>query len=81
MKWKLNNREPIVRCYHSGPIEDYTVRILWSNKLGLCHSNNFSKIEEAIALVNKIKAKGLINTDRWIADYYPSKSYLETYAD
>jgi len=81
MKWKLNNREPIVRCYHSGPVEDYTVRILWSNKLGLCHERTFTEIKKAEALVNKIRQTGMINTNKWRADYYPSKSYLETYAD
>ena len=81
MRWKLKDKEVVVRTYHSGPVEDYTVRILWSNKLGLCHQHTFRNIEQAEAFANKVKEVGVINPDRWKADYYPSKSYLETYAD
>ena len=43
MRWKLKDKEVVVRTYHSGPVEDYTIRILWSNKLGLCHQHTLSK--------------------------------------
>ena len=81
MRWKLKDKEVVVRTYHSGPVEDYTVRILWSNKLGLCHQHTFTNIEQAEAFAIRVKEVGVINPDRWKADYYPSKSYLEKYAD
>jgi hypothetical protein len=79
--WKLNGREPIVRSYSSGQFKEYTVRIRWSDKLGLTYHKSYTDYDEAqhvrLATVNN----GKIKIEEWETVFYPSKRWTETYAD
>ena len=80
-KWRLKHREPVVRIYHSGPVEEYSIRIIWSHKLGLRYKEVFEDYEKATEYVNKIRWSKYIDINDWDKDYYPGKYYLDTYAD
>jgi len=79
--WKLNDKEPIIRTYHSGPVKDYTIRIIWSDKLGLCFKTTFNNYNVAEKQYEYIKSKDYIDIDQWHKVYYPGKRFTEIYAD
>jgi hypothetical protein len=85
--WQLKPNVKVgVRSFSSYPIQDYNIRIQWSDKLGLEHKHQFSTPEEAHALVEKIIAKGAIQTEHWTPHYYPksrgsSEWITQSYAD
>ena len=80
-QWNLKNKELVVRCYHSGPVEEYSIRIMWSNKLGLRYKKLFDDYVTAKEYADTIQEYKYIDINNWDKDFYPSKYYLETYAD
>jgi hypothetical protein len=79
--WNLKGREPIVRTYSSGQFKEYSVRIQWSDKLGLTFNEKFDDYNSAehvrLATINN----GKIKIEEWETVFYPSKRWTETYAD
>ena len=80
-QWRLKHREPVVRIYHSGQVEEYSIRIMWSDKLGLRYKEVFDDYDIANESLNKIEWSKYIDIREWDKDFYPSKYYLQTYAD
>ena len=79
--WNLKDRQPVVRCYSSGPVQEWTVRVMWSDKLGLEDSIGFSNSEDADDLKYSTINNGKIDTNKWRKIYYPGKHWLNDYAD
>ena len=74
-RWNLNNRTVRVRRYTSGQCCDYTLRILWSTKLGMCLKGTYT-LEQANALAARIRAHGSIDPTKWDNTYYPGNHFL-----
>ena len=53
----------------------------WSPKLGLRYKEVFEDYDKATEYANKIRWSKYIDINDWDKDYYPSKYYLDTYAD
>ena len=79
--WNLKDRQPIVRRFTSGAWKSFSVRIRWSNKLGLEYHVEFDDEDSAehvrLATVNN----GNINTKEWRTVFYPGTRWLDHYAD
>ena len=79
--WNLKDRVPTVRCFSSGPVQEWTIRILWSNKLGLEYQIDIKNQDEAENIRLAIENYGRIQTHKWRKVYYPGKHWLDSYAD
>ena len=80
-QWRLKDKDVVIRIYHSGAVEEYSIRIMWSSKLGLRYKEVFDDYDKANKSLNKIKWSKYINIRDWEKDFFPSKYYLQTYAD
>ena len=74
--WKSSNCDNII-----DPDQAVICNMMWSDKLGLCYKEVFDDYDIANECLNKIKWSKYIDIREWDKDFYPSKYYLQTYAD
>jgi len=67
-----------VSRFGSGQINEYTVRLRWSNKLGLSHPHVFETRDEAEAFLDRVAAATHIQPDLWEKHFHPGRNW-ETY--
>ena len=76
--WRLKGRRAHISSSTSGPNTYYRIRIMWTPKLGIELKHTFDSHDAALAVVNKIEAKGVICVDHWTQRYYPKADWATT---
>ena len=79
--WSLKDREPVVIGISFGEVEEYSIKIIWSPKVGLRYKKVFEDYDKAMEYANKILRSKYININDWKKNYNPGKYYLDTYVD
>jgi len=79
--WKLKGKKVHIRTFHSGQLVEHSIRIRWSEKLGIVLIATFDSLEMAQKIAEKIEKAGKINKDRWNMEFYPKKEFLQDFSD